>query len=76
MHGTNADTAKFLSHQKNVTRTPADALHKIRVMARRQVPTWEQAAAAAFSSSESSSEESLGLTDPHYTFSLPTAVRV
>ena len=61
-HGSNADAAKFLTHQKNVDNTPDEVLHKIRVMARRQVPTWEQAAAAVFSSSDSSSNESIGST--------------
>ena len=50
-HGTYEDAAKFLTHQKNVARTPAAALHEVKVMARRRVPTWKEAKEAVFSSS-------------------------
>ena len=64
-HGTNTDAVKFLTHQQNVENTPAEALHKVRVMARRRVPTWEQAAAVLFSSSDSSDDSSgLSTRDP------------
>ena len=64
-HGTNLDAAKFLTHKKIVAQTPAEDLHKIRVMARRRVPTWQQAEAAVFSSSESSEESAEPITrDP------------
>ena len=55
-HGTVEEASRFLTHPRTVERTPAEALHQIKVMARRRVPTWEQAAAAVFSSSDSSCE--------------------
>ena len=55
-HGSADDAARFLTFPKNVNRTPPEALHQIRVMARRRVPTWGQAKDAIFSSSESSME--------------------
>ena len=38
-HGTNADTAQFLTHPRNVKNTPVDALKEIRVMSVERVPT-------------------------------------
>ena len=72
-HGTNSDAVKFMTHQKNVENTPAEALYKIRVMARRTVPTWEQAAAVLFSSSDSSSDESSGFSSRAPTLPQPTS---
>ena len=60
-HGTNEDAARFLTHPKLVRNTPSDALHRVRVMAAMRVPTWDEAAAAVFSSS-SSCEGSLSIT--------------
>ena len=55
-HGSANDAARFLTFPKNVNHTPTEALHQVRVMARRRVPTWEQAKDTIFSSSESSIE--------------------
>lgn len=55
-HGTTDDAARFLTFPKNANRTPAEALHQIRVLARRRIPTWEQAKDVIFSSSESGTE--------------------
>ena len=60
-HGTAEDAARFMTHPRNIKNTPAEALHQVQLMARRRVPTWEQAEAAVFSSSDSSCEN----LDPH-----------
>ena len=52
-HGDAADARRFLTHPKTVANTPADTLAEIRKMAVTRVPTWEQAAALVFSSSDS-----------------------
>ena len=56
-HGTGDDAQRFMSHPKNITDTPADALHEVHKMAAMRIPTWKEAKAAVFSSS--SSEESM-----------------
>ena len=53
-HGNAKDVARFLMHQSNVDNTPAEALRKIQQMTRYRVPTWEEAAAAVFSSTDES----------------------
>ena len=57
-HGTLADAARFLTHPRNVANTPTTTLDEIRLMSKMQIPTWDQAAAAMFSSSSDSSDGS------------------
>ena len=61
-HGTNQDAARLLTHQLTVQNTPAAALKEIRRMAAMRIPTWTEAAAAVFSSSDES-DNSLEVTD-------------
>ena len=56
-HGTASDAARFLTHKFNTINTPIEALHKVKMLARMKVPTWEEAAEAVFSSSSEDSAE-------------------
>ena len=53
-HGSAKDAAQFLTLHKNVENTPTEALRKIRIMVRNRIPTWEEAAAAVFRSTDES----------------------
>ena len=53
-HGTNQDAARLMKNQQVVKNIPAAELAIIKRMAASRIPTWEQAAAAVFSSSEES----------------------
>ena len=56
-HGTRQDVARLLKHQRVAKNIPTTALKKIKQMAAMRIPTWDQAAAAVFSSSEDSDSE-------------------
>jgi len=73
-HGTTHDAARLLMHQKIVRDIPPTALESIRRMAAMRVPTWEQAAAVVFSSSEDSDDSlEASARDPTSTSATVTA---
>ena len=56
-HGTASEAARFLTDKSNIINTPAELLGKVKVIAKMKVPTWEEAAAAVFSSSSEESSD-------------------
>ena len=74
-HGTKDDAARLLTNTRVARNIPAAALKSIRGMAIARVPTWEQAAAAVFSSS-GESDDSIDTTSDTVSTSASQTINV